>query len=49
MKWLNRYIDNHAIRDETEPNKPVLSLNEQPLWLRFLIKLSRRVKNELRY
>jgi hypothetical protein len=41
MKRLEEFVDNCALRDELEPNKPTLPLPEQPWWLRVVIKFLR--------
>ena len=35
---INKIIDDHALRDESEPNKPVLALWEQPLIIKELFE-----------
>ncbi len=41
MKQIERLIDNHAIRDESEPNRPTLSLDAQPWWIKVIVKFLR--------
>ena len=39
---INKIIDDHALRNESEPNKPVLALWEQPLIIKELIEALER-------
>ena len=39
---INKIIDDHALRDESKPNKPVLALWEQPLIIKELIEALER-------
>lgn len=38
QRKINGFVNKHAIRDESEPNKPFLPIWDQPLIIRVLVK-----------
>ena len=42
QEHINKIIDDHALRDKLEPNKPILALWKQPLIIKELIEALER-------